>query len=132
MAMGMGLRLPKSERTRDRRQGRGATATDADDPSSKKKKKKMTSAAWQEAKRLIWARRGRLALGLALMLVNRLSGLVLPATSKYLIDDVIGKGRADLLMPLAFAAGAGPLVHAGTSFSVLPGLGGAPQRAHPG
>ena len=127
--MGMGLRLPKSERTRDRRQGRGATATDADDPSSTKKKKKMTSAAWQEAKRLIWARRGRLALGLALMLVNRLSGLVLPATSKYLIDDVIGKGRADLLMPLAFAAGAATVVQAVTSFALSQVLGVAAQRA---
>ena len=78
MAMGMGLRLPKSERARHQRHDRGATTTDTHDPSSKKKKKKMTSAAWQEAKRLIWARRGRLSLGLALMLVNRLSGLVLP------------------------------------------------------
>jgi len=129
MAMGMGLRLPKSERTRDQRHRRGATATEADDPSSKKKKKKMTSAAWQEAKRLIWARRGRLALGLALMLVNRLSGLVLPATSKYLIDDVIGKGRADLLMPLAFAAGAATVVQAVTSFALSQVLGVAAQRA---
>jgi hypothetical protein len=46
----------------------------------KKKKKALTSAAWNEAKALIWARRGRLTLGLALMLVNRLSGLVLKAT----------------------------------------------------
>jgi hypothetical protein len=30
-------------------------------------------------------------------LANRLSGLVLPASSKYLIDDVIGQGRVDLL-----------------------------------
>jgi subfamily B ATP-binding cassette protein MsbA len=129
MAMGMGLRLPKSERTRHQRHGRDASATDADDPSSKKKKKKMTSAAWQEAKRLIWARRGRLALGLALMLVNRLSGLVLPATSKYLIDDVVGKGRADLLMPLAFAAGAATVVQAVTSFALSQVLGVAAQRA---
>src|SRR6476469_436348 len=129
MGMGMGLRRPKSERTRDRRQGRGATATEADDPSSKKKKKKMTSAAWREAKRLIWARRGRLARGLALMLVNRLSGLVLPATSKYLIDDVIGKGRADLLMPLAFAAGAATVVQAVTSFALSQVLAVAAQRS---
>jgi ABC-type multidrug transport system fused ATPase/permease subunit len=128
MAMGMGLQLPKSERTRNQRHGRGARATDADDPLSKKKRK-MTSAAWQEAKRLIWARRGRLSLGLALMLVNRLSGLVLPATSKYLIDDVIGKGRADLLMPLAFAAGAATVVQAVTSFALSQVLGVAAQRA---
>ena len=126
MAMGMGLRLPKSEGTR--RHGRGAAlADDASTPA--KGKKKLTSAAWQEAKSLIWARRGRLALGLALMLVNRVSGLVLPATSKYLIDDVVGKGRAELLMPLAFAAGAATLVQAVTSFALSQVLGVAAQRA---
>ena len=46
------------------------------------------SAAWREARELVWAHRRRLALGLALMLVSRLAGLVLPASSKYLIDDV--------------------------------------------
>jgi subfamily B ATP-binding cassette protein MsbA len=98
-------------------------------PEQKARKKKLTSAAWTEAKALIWARRGRLSLGLGLMLVNRLSGLVLPATSKYLIDDVIGKGRADLLMPLALAAGAATVVEAVTSFSLSQVLGVAAQRA---
>ena len=128
MAMGMGLGLPKSEGARHQRHGRRVVAAETLDPSSNKKKK-LTSAAWQEAKRLIWARRGRLGLGLALMLVNRLSGLVLPATSKYLIDDVIGKGRADLLMPLAFAAGAATVVQAVTSFALSQVLGVAAQRA---
>ena len=125
MAMGMGLRLPKSEGTR--RHGR--TAAVAEEKSPSQGKKKLTSAAWHEAKSLIWARRGRLALGLALMLVNRVSGLVLPATSKYLIDDVVGKGRAELLMPLAFAAGAATLVQAVTSFALSQVLGVAAQRA---
>jgi subfamily B ATP-binding cassette protein MsbA len=120
----MGLRLPKSEGTRGQRQ-RAALADTKDAP----KKKKMTSAAWQEAKALIWARRGRLGIGLALMLVNRVSGLVLPATSKYLIDDVIGKGRADLLTPLALAAGAATLVQAVSSFALSQVLGVAAQRA---
>src|SRR4029450_12618902 len=84
---------------------------------------------WREARALIWARRGRIGLGLALMLVNRLAGLVLPAPSKFLIDDVIGKGRADLLMPLAFAAGAATLVDAATAFSLSQVLGVAAQRA---
>ena len=75
------------------------------------------------------ARKGRLALGLALMLVNRVVGLVLPATSKYLIDDVIGKGRADMLMPLALAAGAATIVQAVTSFALSQVLGVAAQRA---
>jgi subfamily B ATP-binding cassette protein MsbA len=63
------------------------------------------------------------------MLISRMAGLVLPATSKYLIDDVVGKGRGDLLVPLAAAAGAASLVQAATSFSLSQLLGVAAQRA---
>ncbi|HET8797535.1 MAG TPA: ABC transporter ATP-binding protein, partial [Thermoanaerobaculia bacterium] len=84
---------------------------------------------WREAKDLIWQRRGRLAAGLLLMLVSRLAGLVLPATSKYLIDDVIGKGRHELLPMLAFAAGAATVVQALTSFTLSQLLGVAAQRS---
>ncbi len=93
------------------------------------KRKLNVTNAWAEARELVWAHRGRLALGLVLMLVNRLAGLVLPTTSKFLIDDVIGQGRADLLMPLALAAGAATLVDAATSFSLSQVLGVAAQRA---
>jgi subfamily B ATP-binding cassette protein MsbA len=55
--------------------------------------------------------------------------LVLPASSKFLIDDVVGKGRTDLLMPIAFAAGMATLVQAGTSFALSQLLGVAAQRA---
>jgi ABC-type multidrug transport system fused ATPase/permease subunit len=93
------------------------------------KRKTNIANAWAEARELVWAHRGRLALGLALMLVNRLSGLVLPASSKFLIDDVIGQGRAELLMPLALAAGAATVVDAVTAFSLSQVLGVAAQRA---
>ncbi len=94
------------------------------------KKRLKLDEVWREAKDLVWARRGRLAAGLALMLVNRLAGLVLPATSKYLIDDVIGKGQART----AAAARAGrrrwrTLVQAVTSFALSQVLGVAAQRA---
>ena len=123
--MGVGMRLPKSEGARGHRGGAAAAAAPADP----KNKKKLTSAAWKEAKALIWARRGRLALGLALMLINRVAGLVLPATSKFLIDDVIGKQRAEMLLPLAVAAGAATLVQAVSSFALSQVLGVAAQRA---
>src|SRR6185436_17870842 len=64
-----------------------------------------------------------------LMLLNRLVGLVLPATSKILIDDVIGKRRVELLWPIALAGGAATLVQAVTSYSLSQVLGVAAQRA---
>ena len=79
--MGMGLRLPKSESSRGPRHAHGAPGRGRREP-KKGKKKSLTTGAWQEAKRLIWARRGRLGLGLTIMLVNRIAGLVLPATSQ--------------------------------------------------
>jgi subfamily B ATP-binding cassette protein MsbA len=126
----MGGGLPKSERARGSRrvvsaQPTGGLGAGAD----KQKKKKLTAAAWKETRELIAARRGRLALGLGLMLINRATGLVLPATSKYLIDDVIGKGRVDWLVPLAIAAGAATMVQAVTSFALSQVLGVAAQRA---
>src|SRR5213596_2168827 len=66
-------------------------------------KKKIGSGAWEEARRLIWAHRKRVAVGLSLMVVNRLAGLVLPTTTKYLMDDVIGRQNWDLLPTLALA-----------------------------
>jgi subfamily B ATP-binding cassette protein MsbA len=93
------------------------------------KKKTDIANAWAEARELVWAHRGRLALGLGLMLVNRLAGLVLPASSKFLVDDVIGRGRAELLVPLALAAGAATIVDAATAFALSQVLGVAAQRA---
>src|SRR5512138_3821063 len=99
-------------------------------PASARTKPKIDRArAWKEARQLIHEHRTSLAIGLALMVVNRLSGLVLPATSKFLIDDVIGKHRADLLMPLAAAAAAATLIQASTSFALSQVVSIAAQRA---
>jgi len=96
---------------------------------SEPKKKLRLDEVWREARDLVWARRWRLAAGLALMLFSRVAGMVLPATSKYLVDDVIGKGRHDLLPMLALAAGIATLVQAATSFALSQILGVAAQRA---
>ena len=93
-------------------------------------KKKITlSAVWSEARSLVWLYRRRLMLGLVLMLIGRVSGLVLPGTSKYLIDDVIGNNRTELLVPLAMAAGAATIVQAITAFALSQILGVGAQRA---
>src|SRR5436305_2257224 len=96
---------------------------------AKEKKKIHWSAAWADARKLIWAHRTRLALGAVLMLVNQAMGLVLPASTKYLIDVVIGKGRTDLLWKIALAAAFATIVQALTSFSRSQVLGVAAQRA---
>ncbi len=85
--------------------------------------------AWAEAREIVWAYRWRLAVGLALMLASRLAGLVLPASSKFLIDEVIGKHRAELLPRIALAVGAATLVQAITGFALSQVLGVAAQRA---
>ena len=125
MAIGIGgVRLPRSERAHGRHSGQGGAAA-AGAPN----KKFDTTEAWRQARELMWSRRGRLALGLVLMLVNRASGLVLPATSKFLIDDVVGKQRTEMLVPLALVAGLATLVGAVTSFALSQVLGVAAQRS---
>jgi ABC-type multidrug transport system fused ATPase/permease subunit len=96
---------------------------------SQAKKRLRLSDAWRESRELIWTHRRRLGLGLLLMLVNRLSGLVLPAMSKFLVDEVIAKRRGELLPWMALAAGAATLVQASTTFALSQVLGIAAQRA---
>ncbi|MHB1328788.1 MAG: ABC transporter ATP-binding protein, partial [Gemmatimonadales bacterium] len=106
------------------------------------KRKTDFSAAWGEARALIWRYRHRLALGMVLMLINRVAGLVLPASSKFLIDHVLVPVNAtgfwanvlpvDRHQQLWFLAGAGviaTLIQAITSFSLTRVLGVAAQRA---
>ncbi len=85
-------------------------------------------SVWREAKTLVWQQRRRLGWALLLMLIGRLAGLVLPASSKFLIDDVLGKGERGLLLPLALAAGAATLVQAATGWGLAQLLGIAAQK----
>ena len=94
-----------------------------------KKPKPNYGNAWVEARQLVWQHRSRLGLGLALMLVNRVSGLVLPWSSRYLIDQVVGQHRADLLGLIALAVGIAAVVQSISSFALSQILGVAAQRA---
>jgi subfamily B ATP-binding cassette protein MsbA len=108
---------------------RRAALAAAGTPADSTKKKKVTPEAWGEAKALIWRHRHRLALGLFVMIINRVVSLVLPTTTKFLMDDVIGRQQWDLLPILAAAAGIATLIDAGTSFANSQILGVAAQRA---
>jgi ABC-type bacteriocin/lantibiotic exporter with double-glycine peptidase domain len=94
-----------------------------------KKPKYDRAAAWAETKRLMWHHRRSLGIGFALMLVSRVAALVLPASSKWLIDEVIGKGRHELLIPLAAAVGVATIVQAVTGFALSQVISVAAQRA---
>ena len=77
---------------------------------------------------LIRPRRYLLALGFVLMVINRSAGLVLPASTKFLFDDVIGKRRADLLTPLILAVLGATIIQGITSFALTQLLSKAAQR----
>jgi subfamily B ATP-binding cassette protein MsbA len=82
----------------------------------------------------VWAHRRRLAIGLTLMLISRVTSFVLPLSSKWLIDDVLPSeaspaGRPELLGTIAIAVIAATAVQAVTSFALSQILGVAAQRA---
>jgi subfamily B ATP-binding cassette protein MsbA len=96
----------------------------------KKAKKQVNMArAWAESRALVWQHRKSLAIGLVLMLLSRVAGLVLPGSSKWIVDEVLNKGRVELLMPIALAVGGATVVTAITGFALAQVVSIAAQRA---
>jgi subfamily B ATP-binding cassette protein MsbA len=95
----------------------------------KKKKKVNYASAWAEAKKIIWGARWRLLFGSVLMLVSRLSGMVLPASMKYIGDEVFTNRNYSLLKWIALVIGVSTLVQGVTGFALSQILGVAAQRA---
>ena len=62
------------------------------------------------------------------MVINRVSGLVLPASTKYLVDDVIGKRHFKLLYPLVGVVLLATLIQGLTSFALTQTLSKAAQK----
>jgi len=83
---------------------------------------------WPEVWTLVRPRRAKLALGLVLMGINRVSGLVLPWSTKSLIDDVVGKHQAELLMPIVGTVLAATAIQGATSFTLTQVLSKEAQR----
>jgi ABC-type multidrug transport system fused ATPase/permease subunit len=104
-----------------------ATEKDAKAPAKSEKRKN----AWKslpDVIALIKPRRGLLALGFVLMAINRVSGLVLPVSTKYLIDNVIGKRQIQLLTPLVLGVLAATVVQGLTSFTLTQLLSKSAQK----
>ncbi len=84
---------------------------------SPRKKPSVSASSMRHAfAAIIWPRRKLVLIGLVLIAVNRLSGLVLPGSSKYLIDNVIVKHDTALLKVLLLVVGLAVFVQSVTSF----------------
>ena len=86
------------------------------------------SELWPHLRELVMPRRGILAIGVVLMIVNRVSGLVLPYSSKYLIDNVILAENYGLVTWLVLAIVGATLIQGATSFSLTQLLSKEAQR----
>ena len=93
-----------------------------------KAKRKIDWKALPEIWALIHPRRGLLLLGFVLMAINRVAGLVLPGSTKYLVDDVIGKRHVQLLVPIVLAVIAATVIQGLTSFTLTQLLSKSAQR----
>jgi subfamily B ATP-binding cassette protein MsbA len=90
--------------------------------------KHSSARAWRELALLFRQHRGHVVAGIILTLVSRFAGLVLPASSKYFIDNVLVQHRTDLLLPLAAVVVAAGILQGVTGYTVALVLGVAAQR----
>ena len=101
-------------------------------PSPAKTSKKAASERLRELWPDIWAlvrpRRGILGLGLILIVIKTVSGFVLPASTRYLIDNVINKRQISLLVPLTLAVVGATVIQGITSYSLTQLLSIAGQK----
>jgi len=86
------------------------------------------SRGWRELVWLFKRHRALVAFGVALTLVSRLAGLVLPGSSKYFIDNVLVERRTNLLLPLAAVVIAAGIIQALTTYTLSLVLGVAGQK----
>ena len=99
-------------------------AKEAAKPPKIQRLKAVLPDVWQ----LLRARRGLLAVGFVLMVINRVSGFVLPASTKYLIDDVITKHHIQALQKLIEVVMVATIIQGITSFALTQSLSKAAQR----
>jgi ABC-type multidrug transport system fused ATPase/permease subunit len=101
-----------------------ATTADLTASRPKPKLKKVLPEVWK----LIRPRRALLAGSFLLMILNRASGLVLPASTRYLIDNVMGKRQLNLLPIIVGIVLLATIIQGVTSFTLTQVLSKAGQR----
>jgi ABC-type multidrug transport system fused ATPase/permease subunit len=94
-----------------------------------KKKERKTDISFKWAfKEYIWPRKKLVGIGLFLIVIRSFSGLVLPYTSKALLDDVIPNKNGDLLGTLVIITVTAIVIQAVTSFTLTRLLSVEAQR----
>ena len=83
---------------------------------------------WPEVWALMKPRRGLLAVGLILVAINRVSGLVLPYSTKFLVDNVMIHRQTRLLIPLVAGVLFATLLQGVTSYTLTQTLSKSAQR----
>jgi subfamily B ATP-binding cassette protein MsbA len=94
----------------------------------KKRSSERLRELWPDIRAMMHPRRRILAVGFALMIVSRICGLVLPISTKYLVDNVIGKGQLNYLLPLVLAVMTATIIQGITSFTITQTVSKAAQR----
>jgi len=94
----------------------------------KRKASENLRSALPLIKELARPRRKLLALGFFLMVINKTTSLVLPASTKYLVDNVIGKRQIALLTPLILAVLVATCIQGITSYALTQLLSKEGQR----
>src|SRR5437773_11092465 len=105
-----------------------ATAIAPPIPAKSEKHKKTAWKNLPDVWTLMKPRRGLLALGFVLMAINRLSGLVLPASTKYLVDNVISKRQIQMLTPIVLGVLTATVIQGLTSFTLTQLLSKSAQK----
>lgn len=72
---------------------------------------------WADLRNILLRRWGLLSLGFLFMVVNRMSGLVLPYSTRFLIDDVIGKGQRQKLVPMILVIAGATIIQGLAAFA---------------
>ena len=112
----------------DGRRAMGRRTGEPNKPADKRSSIEKLRVVWPDIREMIHPRRGIIALGFVLMIVNKLAALVLPLSTKVLIDKVIGHHQAQLLLPLVGAVLGATLIQGVTSYSLTQLLSKAAQR----
>jgi len=94
----------------------------------KAEKKKLAWKSLPEAWALLKPRRGVLALGFLLIVINRVAGFAVPAASKFVFDNVIAKHQVQFLIPIVLSVIAATIVQGSTSFTLTQLFSKSAQR----